>query len=106
LIFEEAFEAALLAFVVLVVELTGFCFFAGRPSRSLATASRSLFRFSLASSAARAFFGSFANNLFIISEPADFATAGLGVPDCPTREVLAELIGFSSSLASNRGLAM
>ena len=106
LIFDEAFVPAPLTFVNLVVEVADFCFFAGRPSRSLAAASRSLFRFSFASSAALAFFGSFANNLFIISEPADFATAGLGVPDGPLRGVLVEPMGFSSSLASPRGLGM
>jgi hypothetical protein len=106
LILDDAFAAVLLAIVVLVVEVTGFCFFAGRPSRSLAAASRFRFRFSFASSAARAFFGSFANSLFIMSEPADFATVGLGVPDCPARGVLAELMGFSSSLPSARGLGM
>jgi hypothetical protein len=104
LILDDAFAPTVL--VVLGAVLAGFCFFAGRPSRSLAAASRSLFRFSFASSAARAFFGSFANSLFIISEPADFATAGLDVPDCPMRGVLAELMGFSSSLASNKGLGM
>jgi hypothetical protein len=106
LIFDEAFAPVPLAFVDFVVEVAGFCFFAGRPSRSLAAASRSLFRFSFASSAARAFFGSFASNLFIMSEPADFATAGLGVPDGPIRGVLVELMGFSSSLTSPRGLGM
>lgn len=107
LILDDAFAAVLLAVVDLVVEVTAFCFFAGgRPSRSLATASRFLFRFSFASSAARAFFGSFASSLFIMSEPADFATVGLGVPDCPARGVLAEPMGFSSSLPSARGLGM
>lgn len=105
-ILDEALALVLVAAADLAVVLTGFCFFDGRPSRSLAAASRSLFFFSFASSAARAFFGSLANNLFIMSEPADFAAATLGVPDCPERGVFVELIGFSSSLTSSKGLGI
>ena len=106
LILDEALALVLLVVADLVVVLAGFDFFTGRPSRSLAAASRSLFFFSFASSAARAFFGSLASNLFIISEPADFAAVALGVPDGPERGVLVELMGFSSSLASSKGLGM
>ena len=105
LILDEAFAAVLLV-VALEVATVAFCFFNGRLSLSLTTASRSLFFLSFASSAARAFFGSFASNRFCKSEPADFATVDLGVPVCPGRGVFAELMGFSSSLASSNGLGM